>query len=77
MNMDETIANNAEPKPIVRCIECDREVDHYVTFVMPSNETRHVCWSCQDREDKGFNRRTEFRKERSGGRFLPRSPKFD
>ncbi|MCA1623882.1 MAG: hypothetical protein LC768_16770 [Acidobacteria bacterium] len=75
--MNETIANNAEPRPTVRCIECDTEVEHYVTFVMPSNEMRNVCWSCQDREDKGFNMKPEYRRERSGGRFLPRSPKFD
>lgn len=53
--MDETIANNAHPKPDVKCDECDTVRDHYVTFVMPDNEVKHVCWSCQERSDKAFN----------------------
>jgi hypothetical protein len=53
--MDETIANNAHPKPAVKCDECDTMVDNYVTFVAPTNEIRHVCWNCQQREDKAFN----------------------
>jgi len=53
--MTETITNNAEPKLVTRCVECDRETDHYVTFVNPSNETESVCWDCQQRTDKGFN----------------------
>ncbi|MDQ3712524.1 MAG: hypothetical protein M3388_09940 [Acidobacteriota bacterium] len=53
--MDETIANNAQPKPMVKCDECDTVRDHYVTFMLPSNEIYNVCWSCQQREDKAFN----------------------
>ena len=53
--MDETVANNAQPKPMVRCDECDTLVEHYVTFVMPSNELHHTCWNCQNREDKFYN----------------------
>ncbi|MDQ6787060.1 MAG: hypothetical protein M3033_09660 [Acidobacteriota bacterium] len=53
--MDETIANNAHPKPEVKCDECDTIVDNYVTFVAPTNEIHHVCWNCQNREDKAFN----------------------
>ena len=53
--MDETIANNAHPKPAVKCDECDTVVDNYVTFVKPTNEINHVCWNCQNREDKAFN----------------------
>jgi hypothetical protein len=58
--MDETIANDAQPKPPVRCDECDTVRDHYVTFVLPTNEIRHVCWSCQQREDKAFNTKPEW-----------------
>ena len=53
--MDETIANNAHAKPPVRCDECDTVRDHYVSFVAPTNEVRHVCWNCQERADKAFN----------------------
>ncbi len=60
--MDETIANNAHPKPEVKCDECDTVRDHYVTFVLPSNEVKHVCWSCQEREDKAFNTKAEWRR---------------
>lgn len=42
-------------KPVARCHECDREVDHYNTFLSPTNETRNVCWQCLAREEKGFN----------------------
>ncbi|HUR98177.1 MAG TPA: hypothetical protein VMZ26_08960 [Pyrinomonadaceae bacterium] len=38
----------------VRCEECDREMDHYNTFVTPTNERLNVCWECQTRRDKGF-----------------------
>lgn len=60
--MLETITNNAEPKAITRCVECDREVDNYVTFVSPTNETENICWDCQQRADKGFNTKPEWRR---------------
>ncbi len=60
--MIETITNNAEPKSIVRCAECDREVDNYVTFLSPTNETQNVCWDCQQRADKGFNTKREWKR---------------
>lgn len=60
--MDKTIANNAEAKPPVKCDECDTVRDHYVTFVMPSNEIQHVCWSCQQREDMAFNRKPSWKR---------------
>lgn len=60
--MDETIANNAQAKPPVRCEECDTVREHYVTFVLPSNEIYHVCWSCQQREDKAFNTKPEWKR---------------
>ena len=47
-----------DPKTIdrspVRCEECDREMDHYNTFVSPTNERRNVCWQCLQRQEKGF-----------------------
>ena len=60
--MDETIANNAQPKPMVKCDECDTVRDHYVTFVLPSNEIHHVCWSCQQREDMAYNTKPEWKR---------------
>ena len=58
----ELISNNSEPKPFVRCDECDTEVDHYVTFVTPTNDIHNVCWSCQERDDKGINQRAEWKR---------------
>jgi hypothetical protein len=47
-----------DPKMIdrtpVRCVECDREMEHYNTFVTPTNERRNVCWECLSRQEKGF-----------------------
>lgn len=40
--------------PAVRCEECDREMDHYNTFVSPENVRTNVCWQCLQREEKGF-----------------------
>jgi hypothetical protein len=58
-------------KPVVRCAECDREVDHYNTFVNPTNENRNVCWQCLARAEKGFNAKRDFaRQSRSG--VIPR-----
>lgn len=69
--MSEEKLNNKNPKEIVRCSECDRNVDHYYTFVGPTNETRHVCWECQMREEKGFNAKRDFsRRSRRG--VIPR-----
>jgi hypothetical protein len=59
------------PKPLVRCSECDREVDHYYTFVSPTNEESHVCWECQMREEKGFNAKRSFRRQARSG-YIPR-----
>ena len=64
-------------KPIHRCEECDQETDDYVMFIHPDNSEHIRCWSCQQRDDKNFNMKPEFRRERSGGRYLPKSPKFD
>ncbi len=60
--MHETITNNSEPKALTRCVECDREVDNYVTFVSPTNETQDICWDCQQRADKGFNTKRDWKR---------------
>ena len=43
--MDKTDPKNMD-KPMMRCEECDREVDHYNTFLLPTGESRVVCWEC-------------------------------
>lgn len=58
-------------KPIVRCSECDREIDHYNTFVSPTNEARNVCWECLGREEKGFFAKRDFRRNSRSG-VIPR-----
>lgn len=55
--------NNVEDKPPARCVECDRVMEHYITFTSPTNEDRNVCWQCYDRCEKGFNTRRGFRRE--------------
>lgn len=55
--------NDADDKPPARCTECDRVMDHYITFVSPTNEERIVCWQCLAREEKGFNAKRGFRRE--------------
>jgi len=68
---EEKTLNNKNPKPLARCSECDREVDHYYTFVSPTNETRNVCWECQMREEKKFFAKRDFsRRSRRG--VIPR-----
>ena len=58
-------------KPVARCSECDREMEHYNTFLSPINEHRIVCWECLEREEKGFNAdRSYTRLARSG--VIPR-----
>lgn len=41
-------------KPAVRCERCDREMDHYNTFISPNNDRSDICWQCLAREEKGF-----------------------
>jgi hypothetical protein len=64
-------ANDADAKAPVRCIECDRLMDHYITFVTPTNENRVVCWQCLGREEKGFNAKRGFHREARSG-YIPR-----
>lgn len=69
--MVEALDPKSNDKPTVRCTECDREVDHYNTFIEPDNEVRNVCWECLARAEKGFNaRRTFHRQSRLG--VIPR-----
>lgn len=58
-------------KPIVRCAECDREVDHYNVFLSPTNEEKYVCWECMQRGDKGFFTKRTFKRSARGG-VIPR-----
>jgi hypothetical protein len=69
--MVEAMDPKSNHKPVVRCAECDREVDHYNTFIQPDNEVRNVCWECLSRTERGFNARRGFsRQSRSG--VIPR-----
>jgi hypothetical protein len=56
------ITNNAQEKEPVRCAKCDRIMEHYNTFLSPTNETTNVCWECLEREEKGFNAKRDFRR---------------
>lgn len=58
-------------KPIARCSECDRETDHYNTFVSPTNSETVVCWQCLARDEKGFNAKPDFRRDSRRG-VIPR-----
>ena len=58
-------------KPVVRCDECDREVDHYNTHLLPTNETRNVCWECTARMEKGFFAKRDFHRSTRRG-IVPR-----
>ena len=68
--MDLTDPKNTD-KPIVRCSECDREVDHYNSFLQTDNKMRIVCWECQQRTEKGFNARRGFHRDSRSG-VIPR-----
>jgi hypothetical protein len=58
-------------KPPERCSECDRMMEHYNTFVTPTNVKVVVCWECMNREEKGFFAARGFQR---GSRFgtIPR-----
>ena len=69
--MTEAIDPKSTNKPMIRCAECDRETEHYNTFIQPDNEDRSVCWECLARAEKGFNAKRDFsRQSRSG--LIPR-----
>jgi len=58
-------------KPPERCTECDREMEHYNTFLSPANKMSIVCWECTARQEKGFNAKRDFHR---GARYgdIPR-----
>ena len=72
-SFDENLSaeNDADNKVSARCAECDREMEHYITFVSPTNEDRIICWECLAREEKGFNAKRGFRREARDG-YIPR-----
>lgn len=69
--MIESIDPKIIDKPLVRCDECDRETSHYNTLFSATNETRHVCWECLEREEKGFFAKRDFRRGARSG-YIPR-----
>lgn len=69
--MIETTDPKNMDKPTLRCSECDRETEHYNTFLTPTNAPRVVCWECLGRQEKGFNARRDFRREARSG-IIPR-----
>ena len=69
--MIESLDPKTNEKPLMRCTECDREVEHYNTFVSPENESRVICWQCTARAEKGFNTKRDFGRGARGG-HIPR-----
>jgi hypothetical protein len=65
--MIESIDPKVTGKTPAKCSMCDREVDHYNTFLEPNNEVVIVCWECLQREEKGFFAKRDFhRSSRTG-----------
>lgn len=58
-------------KPPVRCSECDRLMEHYNTFISPTNEEKVICWECLGREEKGFFAKRDFQRNSRSG-IIPR-----
>ena len=54
--------NNVDEKPDARCVECDREMGHYITFTSPTNEQQNICWECNERAEKGFNTKRDWKR---------------
>jgi len=69
--MIETLDPKSTDKPEARCSECDREVEHYNTFLSSTNESSVVCWECLGRHEKGFNAKRDFRRDARSG-VIPR-----
>ena len=69
--MNETVDPKSTHKALARCSECDREVDHYNTFISPANEESVVCWQCTGRDERGFNTKRDFRRDSRSG-VIPR-----
>jgi hypothetical protein len=60
--MIETTLNNMDEKLPERCVECDREMGHYITFTSPTNEAQNICWECYERSEKGFNTKRDWKR---------------
>jgi hypothetical protein len=69
--MIEAIDPKNTAKPPARCVECDREMEHYNVFLSPTNEEKVVCWECMEREQKGSFTKRNFGRGARGG-FIPR-----
>ncbi len=69
--MIESIDPKITHKPAVRCTECDREMHHYNSFLLPNNVSRNVCWECLARMEKGFFAKRDFRRTSRRG-VIPR-----
>lgn len=67
----ETIDPKSTDKPLARCTECDREVEHYNTFVSPLNIEHVICWQCTGRAERGFNAKRDFQRDSRRG-VIPR-----
>ncbi|MFN2500874.1 MAG: hypothetical protein ABR530_02555 [Pyrinomonadaceae bacterium] len=70
--MIEAIDPKITEKPSERCTRCDRVVEHYNTFLMPTNEAEVICWECLERGEKGFNAKRDFHRDTRGGVIKPR-----
>lgn len=55
---------STEDKPARRCERCDRETADYVTFINPDNTEEIICWTCQERDDKNYIRKTSYHRVR-------------
>ena len=60
--MIESLDPKTMERPVVKCAMCDREVEHYNTYLAPDNEMTNVCWQCIQREEKGFNTKADFKR---------------
>ena len=69
--MIEALDPKINEKPPKRCRECDRIMEHYNEWLLPTNEVRIVCWECLARMEKGFNTRRGFRRSSRQG-VIPR-----
>jgi hypothetical protein len=46
----------------MRCAECDRVMEHYITFTGSTNEEENICWECYDRGEKGYNTKRDWKR---------------
>lgn len=69
--MIETMDSKVMDKPTVQCSECDRETEHYNTFLSPTNDRTVVCWECLGRAERGFNAKRDFTRDSRSG-LIPR-----